>query len=137
MDTISKPKKKPYEHKLERVYWLGVILTKDWNKDNYVIELANKSHTRYILISKPVYHRAYKKEVRYATFSFYKTVTSAYLGNGFILDNDIVPVIKSTLWIRGLQWKYCDLICSLGQPDYEYTGSEFKSAYHFYKRNWK
>ena len=91
--NIGKIDNNPYQRKLERVYWIGVILTEDWNKDGSIVELSNKVFARHILVSKSVYHRAYGKKVRYVSFSFFKTVTSAYMGNGFILDNDIVPVI--------------------------------------------
>ena len=60
--------KKVWQRKIERVYWIVVILTEDWNKDNCITELAARSLTRYIIISRPVYHKFYDKKVRYATF---------------------------------------------------------------------
>ena len=133
MDDIGKIVHKPYGRKLERVYWIGVIVTEDWNKDNFILDLSHNVLTGEILISKPVYHHKYERKVRYVSMSFFKTVTSSYLGTGFVLDNDIVPVIQSTPWIRGKQWQFCSLIRSLGKPDFEYSAGEFKSAYN-YKR---
>ena len=59
------------------------------------------------------------------------------MGRGFILDNDIVPVIQSSSWNRGLQWKYDNLIRSLGQPDFEYNASDLKADYNYVRRNKK
>ena len=40
--------------RLERIYWMGVILTEDWNEDNSILNLVERILTREILISKPV-----------------------------------------------------------------------------------
>lgn len=64
-------------------------------------------------------------------------MTSAYFGGGFVCDNDVVPVIRSTPWIRGKQYKFCELVRQFGQPDFEYCATDIKSAYHFCKRNRK
>ena len=92
--------------RLERIYWIGVILTEDWNEDNCILDLSKRVLTREILISKPVYQPKYEKQVRYVAMSFFKTVTSGYFGKKFVLNNDIVPVIQSTPWIRGKQWAF-------------------------------
>ena len=120
--------------RLERIYWMGVILTEDWNEDNSVLNLAERILTREILISKPVYQPKYGKEVRYVAMSFFKTVTTGYFGKKFVFKNDIVPVINSTAWIRGKQYVFCKLIKTLGKPDFEYYASECKTAYNSKRR---
>ena len=67
MSIVQKTRKR----KIERLYWIVVILTEDWDKDYSISKLSEKDLTRFILISKPVYHKCYERKVRYATFSFF------------------------------------------------------------------
>lgn len=48
---------KAYRRKIERSYWIAVIHTDNWNKDDRIVKLAEKPLTRYILVSRPVYKR--------------------------------------------------------------------------------
>ena len=66
----NKIMKKKYSRRIERAYWIVVILTDDWNKDDAILKLVERNLTKFALISKPVYHRKYDKCVRYATFSW-------------------------------------------------------------------
>ena len=121
------------ETRLETTYWIGAILDEDWNEDNRIFDLLSKSRTGEILISKPVYHFVYGKKVRYISVSFFKVVASSYFGRGLILNNDIVPVIKSSDWKHGKKWKFCKLIYDLGKPDFYYIAGELKMACNNHK----
>ena len=41
--------------RIERAYWIAVIMTEDWNEDDCMMKLVEKSLTRHVLISKPCY----------------------------------------------------------------------------------
>lgn len=68
-------------------------------------------------------------------FSFYKTVTESYFGRGFVNKNKLIPVVKSTEWLRGKQSEYAMLIKEIGKPVFEYKASEVKRMYNYYKNN--
>ena len=61
------------KERMERSYWIGAILTEDWNKNNDILKLSVKIRTREILISKPVYQPVYKRKVRYISVSFFQS----------------------------------------------------------------
>ena len=61
---------KAYHRKIERSYWIAVIHTDNWNKDDCIVKLAEKPLTRYILVSRPVYKWGHGY-VYYAMFSFF------------------------------------------------------------------
>ena len=121
------------KERMERSYWIGAILTEDWNKNNDILKLSVKIRTREILISKPVYQPVYKRKVRYISVSFFKAVSFSYFGREFYLENDIVPVMRSVSWKQENKYVFDKLIRDLGKPDFYYSAGKFKYACNNYK----
>ena len=82
-----------YPRSIERSYWIAVLKTEDWNKDNAISVLIERNLTRQVLISKACYNSRYKQIVRYASFMFFKSVPKSYFGKLFSVNNDMIPII--------------------------------------------
>ena len=122
----------------ERSYWIAVILSECWLKNQYLVKMMEKRHTRRILISKLCFNTLYNQYVRYAYFRFFKAVHLSYFGKNFYSLNDVIPVVDTAAWLNGKSDVYISLICDLGSPDFDYIADDVKvMEYQKTRRNKK
>lgn len=104
---------------LERSYWIAVMKTVDFDEDFVISLLVDRRLTRKILISKQCYSEHYNQMVRYASFSFFKSIPKSYFGRDFAMKHDLIPILNVDNWLKKRQDVYHQLIAELGK-DFEY-----------------
>ena len=109
--AVEKNKKK---RDVERSYWIAAIKTADFDEDFNISMLLGKRLTRSIVISKLCYSDIYKQFIRYASFSFFKSVPKSYFGPEFHMKNDLIPILDVKEWLKGRKDLYYELMRPVG-----------------------
>ena len=110
MMAVAEKKKR----NIERSYWIAVVKTVDFDEDFSISMLLGKRLTRSIVISKPCYSDVYHQMVRYASFSFFKSIPKSYFGPHFYEKNELVPILNATEWLKGKRDAYHELMKPVG-----------------------
>ena len=111
----------------ERSYWIAVIKTHDFDEDFSISMLLGRKWIRSIVISKPCYSDVYHQMVRYASFSFFKSVPKSYFGTMFDEKNDLVPIQNVIGWVKKRKNTYYELMKPLGF-ELEYVNESKRSG---------